>query len=335
MDSTRLFAALLCAGPALAQNHYIPDISASGGTCNVIPFGDRVGSVCDPATTSIWSNQKYQTRCTVADLGGMPNAITGLGFAACASGPAHFATIEVVIDHIPPASPFVNTFASNLTPNAVTVLSASSYTWNVTAGAWNEIGLQTSFVYNGVDDIVVQITTSGATAPAGFHRDTRQRLYWVGASGPPAASGWLDNAAGKIEVSMLTGKTSSHGVGCLGSNGVPALTFSGSAVAGNTLSFDLTNGVPSGIAVFCAGFDNARPFPLELSFRGAPGCYAYTDLSVTVALFLDAAGAGSSALPIPTGSVGFLFYGQFAVLDLAANPFGFTTSNYGRVHTGN
>jgi hypothetical protein len=328
MLSTRFLAALLCVAPALAQNYYIPNNDPTLGTCNVIPFGD-------PSVTSTWSNQKYQTRCTVADLGAAVNIITGLGFAACSSGPAHYNTLEVVIDHIPSTQAFSTTFASNLTPNAVTVLSATNYTWNVTANAWNEIGLQTFFVYNGVDDIVVQITTSGATAPAGFHRDVRQRLYWVSTMGPPAATGTLGNAAGKIEVSMLTGKTSSHGVGCLGSNGTPTLTMSGSAVAGNTVAFNLTNGVPFGVALFFAGFTNAAPFPLELSFLGAPNCYMFTDLSVSAAVLLDPAGAASFPVPIPLALVGFLFYGQFAVLDPPANPFGFTTSGYGRVHTGN
>lgn len=215
------------------------------------------------------------------------------------------------------------------------MLSATNYTWHVTANAWNEIGLQTYFVYNGVDDIVVQITTSGATAPAGFHRDVRQRLYWVAASGPPAATGTFGNAAGKIEVSMLTGKTSSHGVGCLGSNGTPTLTMSGSAVVNNTVSFNLANGVPFGISLFIAGFTNALPFPLELSFLGAPNCYLFTDPSVTGAVLLDPVGAANFPLAIPPSLVGFLFYGQFAVLDPPANPFGFTTSGYGRVHTGN
>ncbi|HEX6810648.1 MAG TPA: hypothetical protein VF384_03395 [Planctomycetota bacterium] len=33
--------------------------------------------------------------------------------------------------------------------------------------------------------------------------------------------------------------------------------------------------------------------------------------------------------------IGYRFFGQYAVLDLPANPFGFTTSNYLNVLTGN
>ncbi len=326
MRSSLLFSALLCAAPAVAQNWYIPDPNSATGTCNVIPYGST------PA--SVFANCKYQTRCTVADLGGVANLITGLAFASCNTGRAHYDALEIVLDHIPPAQPLSTTFASNLTANAVTVLNATNYTWNVTANVWNEVGLQTSFVYNGVDDLLVQVTTTNGAAPGGFHRGTRERLQWFAVTGPPPAAGTLDLAASKIEVSMLTAHTSSHGDGCLGSNGIPRLAFSGSAVVGNTLSFDLTLGVPGGVALFIAGFTNGSPFPLDLGFLGAPGCFAYTDLSVASGVFLDPVGSGNFALPIPLSAVGFLFYGQFAVLDPPANAFGFTTSNYGRVLTG-
>jgi hypothetical protein len=135
MRTLSLLAALAGAAPALAQNWYIPDSNATAGTCNVIPFGSTVGST--------FAQCKYQTRCLASDLGAAVNVITGLGFASCSTGRAHYDSIEIVIDHIPPSQPLVTTFASNLTPAAVTVLSATNYTWNLTANAWNEIGLLT------------------------------------------------------------------------------------------------------------------------------------------------------------------------------------------------
>lgn len=52
------------------------------------------------------------------------------------------------------------------------------------------------------------------------------------------------------------------------------------------------------------------------------------------AVFRSAAGTGSYVLPIPPPAFGFPFYSQFACLDAAANPFGVTMSNYGRVFCG-
>jgi hypothetical protein len=319
--------AIALAAPCFAQNWYIPDNVASTGTCNVIPFGLSLGSGFDQC--------KYQTRCTAADLGAAANLITGLGFASCNTGRAHYDAMEVVIDHIPPAQPTSTTFASNLTPAATTVLSATNYTWNLASNAWVEIGLQNFFVYNGVDDIIVQITMVNGIAPAGFHRGTRQRIYWIAASGSPPAIGSTDSAAGKVEVSMLMARTSSLGDGCLGSNGTPTESFTGSPQVGNTISFDLANGVPNGVGLLIAGTTNGFPFPFDLTSLGAPTCFAYTDLAFTSVVLLDPAGAGTFPLAIPSSLVGFRFFTQYAVLDLPANQFGFTTSNYLNVLTGN
>jgi hypothetical protein len=267
----------------------------------------------------------------------MVNLITGLGFAPCQSGRAHYDSLEIVLDHIPPTQPMVTAFASNLTPNAVTVLSATNYTWNITLNTWNEVGLQLTipFVYNGTDDLVVQITTVNGTAPLqGLRTGNRQRLWWIASTGTPAPTGTFDNAAQKIEVSMLTAHTSSHGDGCAGSNGTPRLSFTGTGQVGTTLSIDLANGVPFSVSLLIVGTTNAFPFPLELTFLGMPSCHLYTDMGVTALVPHDSVGSGSFVLPIPLAVVGFLFYSQFACLDPPANPFGFTSSNYGRVLCG-
>src|SRR5262249_29745462 len=143
---------VLFAASAAAQFWYVPNNAANVGTCNVIPFGSTT-------TSSTFATAKYQTIVGAADLGNLPGLITGLGFAVCApTGKAHYQSIEIVMDHIGPGSTLGTTFASNLTPNAVTVLQANDYTWHVTADSWIEIGLQNYFVYDGVSDLVVQVT---------------------------------------------------------------------------------------------------------------------------------------------------------------------------------
>ncbi|HEX5053403.1 MAG TPA: hypothetical protein VFZ65_16620 [Planctomycetota bacterium] len=322
-----LLSLLALGTQALAQNWYVPDNDATMGTINVIPFGST--------GTGSFYNCRMQVRATAAELGGLPNLITGLGFAAGGTGRAHYTTLDIVMDHIPAAQALSTTFASNLTVNAVPVLSAANYTWNVTANTWNEVGLQIPFVFNGVDDVIIDITTTEGTAPSGMRRGTNQRIYATSASGPTGPTGTSSASATKFEISMLTARVSSYGDGCPGSNGTPLLGFSGSAQVGNTVAFNLSNGVQNGLALLLAGTTNAFPFPFELTPLSAPGCYAYTDLAFTSIVLLDPAGAGTVPLPIPPALVGFLFYTQYACLDLAANPFGFTTSNYGRVLTGN
>jgi len=322
-----MLALLFSAIPALAQNWYVPDNVAASGGCNVIPFGQLVGGP--------FYQVKYQQRCTAAELGAMANVITGLAFAPCQGGRAHYDTLEIVLDHIPASQPLTTTFASNLTPNAVTVLLATNYTWNVTVNSWNEVGLQVPFVFNGSDDVVIQVTTVNGTAPLqGMHTGNHQRIYWIASSGTPPPTGFTDNAAQKIEVSMLTAHTSSHGDGCPGSNGTPQLSFSGSSQLGQTLSIDLANGVPFGVSLVIFGTTNSFPFPLELGFLGMPGCYLYMDMVLTNAVFHSPGGTGSFVLPVPASLFGAPIYTQFACLDPAANPFGFATSNYGRFLVG-
>ena len=323
-----LAAFLITTTPAFAQNWYIPDNDPTTGAVNVIPFGGG-------SSTSSFYNCKMQVRATAAELGSTANLITGVAFACAGTGVASYDALEIVIDHIPSNQALSATFSGNLTANAQTVLSGTDYKWHVTANTWNEVGLQNYFVFNGVDDVIIQITSTNGTSPAGMRRGTNQRLYWFSNAGTPPATGSLGNSATKFEVSMLTARASTYGAGCAGSNGTPELKFSGSSQVNSVLNTDLTNGVPNGFAFLIAGFANQAPYPLDLSVINMPGCYLYTDLIFTSLIALDATGAGSLPLAIPATGTGFLYYTQYACLDASANALGITMSNYGRVLTGN
>jgi hypothetical protein len=299
----------------------------------VIPFGST--------TLATWGNQKYQSKVTIADLGGLPGLITGLGFAPCGSGSIHFDAIEIVLDHHPAGQPLSTTFASNLTPNAITVLSATDYTWNFTASAWNEIGLQNFFVFTAIDDLVIQVTTTNALTTSnsvGFHRDTRQRVYWFATTGPAPATGSTDSAAQKMELGMMMARISSYGRGCAGTNGTPVHQTTGTPQIAQTLGLGLANGVPNGFAILVIGFYNGNPpFPLDLSVYGMPGCLQYTDVVSAQFAVLDAVGGGNVPFTIPNdpGLVTVKLYSQFACIDPSANAAGLTTSNYNRILIGN
>lgn len=321
-------ALLALSAPLLAQNYYVPDSNAASGTSNVIPFGQS-------SPGGSFYNCRMQVRATAADLGNLPNIITGLGFAPSGTGTAHYDTLDIVIDHIPASQAFTTTFANNLTAGAINVLSVVDYTWYVQGDTWNEIGLQGLFPYNGVDDIVIDITTTSGTAPSGMRRGSNQRIYATSSSGPTGATGISSNSATKFEVSMLMGRTSTHGVGCAGTNGAPVHTLTGTAQVGATTTFDVANGVPSSTSLLFAGYLSTAPFPIELSIVNMPGCYAYTDLLWAAAVPLDGSGSASFPFAIPANAAGYLFYSQYACLDLGANALGFTTSNYGRIYAGN
>ncbi|MCR9248534.1 MAG: hypothetical protein NXI31_26200 [bacterium] len=328
-SSTLVLLTLASVASLPAQDWYVPNSDPSTGGCNVIPFGST--------TLGTFAQARYQCKATAADLGGAVGVITGLGFAPCRSGTAHYTQIDIVMDHHPAGTPLTTTFANNLTPAAMTVMSASDFTWHLTADNWTEIGLQVPFVYNGIDDLVIQVTTVDGTAPGGFHRDARQRVYWVASSGTPAPSGASGNAALKFEVSMLTAKTSTYGVGCAGTNGEPVHSFGGSSQLGQTLDLEVSAGVPNQLAFLVMGIYAGTPFPLDLGFLGMPGCFQHIDTLTVLAVPLDPAGAGAAQLPIPNDPsyVNVRLYSQYACLDPGANAAGVTTTRYGRIYIGN
>jgi hypothetical protein len=312
--------------PAFGQNWYIPDNNPSAGIVNVIPFGNF--------TTGAFSNCKMQMVARAGELGNVANLITGIGISCAGSGVASFDALEIVMDHFPSGQALQTTFSSNLTASAQTVLSGTDYKWHVTADTWSEVGLQNLFVFNGVDDVIIQITTTNGISPAGMRRGTNERLYWFGSSGTPAATGYLGNSATKFEISMEMARASTYGAGCVGVNGTPELSFSGSPQINSVLNTDLNNGEPNGFAFFIAGNQSQAPYPMYLGAINMPGCYLYTDLVFASLIALDATGAGSLPLAMPATAIGAHFYTQYACLDVSANGLGVTVSNYGRVLVG-
>src|SRR5690606_13869573 len=154
------------------------DNVASSGNCNAIPFGSSGAS-------STWANQRYQTVATAADLGGQPGLVTGLGFAPCNSGANRTQRLTVTLAHVPPGfSVSANTnFQSNLTVHgsgATVVLSQTDYQWSLTANNWSSIGFDTSFFFNGVDDLLIDIVAEGndnGASSGSMRTGNRERLY--------------------------------------------------------------------------------------------------------------------------------------------------------------
>ena len=324
----------LCLATALVgQNFYIPDSVANAGTCNVIPLG---------GTATSFTNQKFQMVVPRTDLGSLPALVTGLGFAACGTGDHTYASLTVRLDHYPASNGGVlsTTFANNISAAAVTVLSATDYTWRTLADSWNEIGLQNYFVFNGVDDLLVEIdavgsqwAATGTPTSSSFRRDVRPRLY-SSYTGTAPSTGTLSNAAIKVEVSSLMARASTYGRSCR--SGMYH-SFTGSAQLGQSLGFELRGAPANSLTVLLTGLNNPLLYPVELSTVGMPGCFQYFNPASSVAAVADASGLASltAAVPQSTSLLGALFLSQYAALDPAANATGAVTSNFGRVMVGN
>ncbi|HZN38585.1 MAG TPA: PKD domain-containing protein [Planctomycetota bacterium] len=127
------------------------------------------------------------------------------------------------------------------------------------------------------------------------------------------------------------------GKGCPGTLGLTSVVNTNEPTLGNTLHTNLGN-LPFGIALMVVGLSNTLsggvlPLPLDLGFLGAPGCNLRVSLDVTQTVAgVPPNGSWSLAVPANPALIGFQAYNQAAVLDPAANPFGFVLSHaYGWV----
>ena len=214
---TLLACIVLATATLPAQSFFIPDVDASTGSCNVFPFGSTGGA-----------NIKYQQLVSAAELGNAPGLITGIGFAQCGEGIHHFDSLEVRLAHKPGNPTLVANFALNLQNDVTTVVAGSNYDWNLPASSWQEVGLQQAFAYNGVDNLIVEVTArgsqwtaTGALGSSGMRAGSHQRVYannWT--SAPPASGTLTGTFALKVEIDMGVAKVSSYGRGCAGSSGL-------------------------------------------------------------------------------------------------------------------
>lgn len=132
----------------------------------------------------------------------------------------------------------------------------------------------------------------------------------------------------------LAGSISKFGVGCLGSNGIPSHSASGSPVLGGTINYSLTSGPSNGAAFLVLGNSKTNwsglPLPFDLAPIGAPGCIMYCNHSRVIGP-IGTSATGSASFPVgiaaQCGLIGVHLYTQFLMIDPGANALGLTSSN--------
>ncbi|MBN2492715.1 MAG: hypothetical protein JXQ29_17845 [Planctomycetes bacterium] len=160
-----LCVALLLAGAAAADEVYVPDNQPAAGSTNVIPWQASFMS----------TDCRYQAFYTCTQLGGGGYLVKEISFATDWTGNFKATQLQIRLSHTTATS--LDATLDNNIPAPFTVYNGP-ITWNTTSGVWTPIGLTGTFLYNGVDNVVLDIryiagTNSTSSGTAGGCRYTR------------------------------------------------------------------------------------------------------------------------------------------------------------------
>lgn len=282
----------------------VPDNNATTGhACNVGPFG--------------YAEARQQTLVPASMLGNKSFLINELSFACCtAAAPTLvFSTLVVTFAHTSQAT-LNTTLAANLAKD-VTVVLNGPVTWPTVYQKWSPMGLTGTFLYNGVDNLVVEVKFIGKTGGSlGCYRsNTVERAYATGAGtfNTPTASTSMTALKMQFKYSDIQ------------------LTLSGSPNPGGTITLDLSAPGDAALAYQLGSSFGLGPIKLgsrqiDLSPDALLTLSVGNLLPTVFARYsgnLDAAGKAQAAINIPNNSllVGVRMFTAFVTLD-AQSPLG-------------
>jgi hypothetical protein len=204
-----------------------------------------------------------------------------------------------------------STFANNIGSDELLVL--PQQTVNIPAmpanrgtGQMAEILFTTPFVFgtNGNTNLVIDVQVFGRSAGALWSTD---RAF-----------------------ASTTGRAANHGIGC-GPGTINSTSTGGTYVAGSTVNVTLASAPANSIALLAPTIDMKEfapgvPLPFDLSLIGMPqGCALLVNPAAgLIGVPIDAAGAASFSLPIPTGfaQAGLGFQWLYLTPQTPSNPLG-------------
>jgi hypothetical protein len=214
MRTTLLLLSLLVVtvvSTAPAGDISVPDNNpATGAACNAIPW----------SASFMGGEARYQALVPAKMMGGQPALLYELAFAPCAAPNTLTATTLVITFAHTTMPSLSSTWANNLQKDA-TVMYNGVGAYTGTQNQWSPIGLTNTFLYNGVDNLVVEVKYK-ASATGGFScwRSSNIERGWrtgAGAFSNPTASSVGSMAALKMQFLfhdiriVLTGKPTPGG----------------------------------------------------------------------------------------------------------------------------
>jgi hypothetical protein len=295
-----LSLALILGSVAAADEIYVPDNLPTSGSTNVIPFDANFMKV----------DCRYQALYFAKYLGGKPFMIKKMSFAAAYTGNLKTTQMQIRISHFTGAT--LNATMDQNIPSPVTVLDAP-HTFTYTKGIWNPVGLTSGFVYNGVDNIVVDIRyKSGSNTATGGFKYTSSAI----------PRNW---AYGNYNATTRSGTDTTAGLKTRFTVDTITITASGKPSPGGAVTLNLAAPGDGGLPYQIGSSLGTGPIPIDTRQLGlsadailvaSVGGYlptVFKDYAGT----LDAAGKGKGTINIPNfpALVGVKLHSAFVTID--------------------
>jgi len=287
----------------------VPDNNpGTGAACNVIPW----------SASFMGGEARYQALVPASMMGGKPALLYELSFAPCQAPNTLSATTLVITFAHTTRTSLSTTWATNLQKD-VTVMYNGVGAYTGTQAQWSPIGCTNTFLYNGVDNLVVEVKYKGsASGGFGCYRSSNIERGWTtgtGAFSNPTATYVGSMAALKMQFKF-------HDI---------RIILTGNPTPGGTVSLMLEAPPDGGLPYQAACSFGQGPImlgsrKLELSPDALMGL-STSGLLPTVfknfAGILDTAGKGQADLVLPNSPVikGLRIYNAFVTVDAKA-PFG-------------
>jgi hypothetical protein len=329
-------ASLLSSANLSAQAcQFQPSDTPATGNPDPRPFGN--GNPADPN----YGTMRYQLQVPASAFGNQPAVIRELFVASAGSFSHTFAEVQVRFGHSP--NPLGTQMVFNMTGFTARPIQYGQFQIDTEADAWTPLGMAFPFQYNpAFGSLVLEFfvrqngALPGGTGNIGLRTDPSIPFVWTSGSG---YNGTIVNGGGiKLRLCTDSFGTIEYGVGgCIGSNGErPTLSYGGSAQIGSTLQIQLSDAPAAATTLAVLAFSSQpRVGPFDLTGIGMTGCDARV---FDTFLFTEVISGGTHQVPIvlPPGiPIGQRFWNQWFCLDLPANAFGLTASNFGRFMIGN
>ncbi len=222
-----LIVFLAVAGFCAADEIHVPDNNAAVGTNNSIPF--------HASWSPISGSVRYQALYKVTQLGNKAFRLSDIAFAPMYTGTFTATQFQVRVSHT--TSNSLNPTMDLNIPTPTTMFDGPM-TYAITTDTWSPLVLKNAFIYNGTDNLVVDIRymggknvlTSGWLGKFRFVRNAIPRSWAYNNYNAKVQSG-SDTIAG-LKTRFTVDVTSLNGTGSTSPGGTVDLTLSSSGDAG-------------------------------------------------------------------------------------------------------